>query len=694
MFRFGVDYYPEHWPEDRWALDAQLMQEAGFNTVRLAEFAWSRLEPSPGRFDFAWLDRAIALLQERGIQVVLGTPTGSPPPWVMAMYPDAFRVMETGQRESYGNRREYCPTHAGYRERSRIVTAAMAEHYADHPAVIGWQTDNEFGERCFCAHCRAGFQRWLQHKYGTLEAVNAAWGTVFWSHEYSDWSQIPVAGGTIRPEAFGPAYHNPGLALDYTRFISDTYVAFQREQVDILRRTCPQHFITHNFMGMNFDRIDYFDLAADIDFVSWDNYRRMQWTFVPEVNPSEAALSHAAMRGLKQKNFWVMEQQAGSGGWQIVSVAPRPGELQLWAYQSIAHGADAIIFFRWRTARFGTEQYWHGLLEHDGRTGRRYTEIKQMGAELARMGGQIAGSEVRAGVALLLDYDSRFAFQIQANNPAFHYAAHALDIFQAFHRRNVAVDLVSADDSFDRYKLLLVPAHYVLRDETAAAIERFVKQGGVVLVTPRSGVKDASNTVVNMPLPGLLAAVCGIEVEEYDSLPDGVSQPLAFVADGIAPAVAPHAKVWCDVVRPVAARVVARYTGEYYAGSPAVTENAYGDGHAVYVATFGDAALYDALAEWLLALAKVGRTCASPAGVECAVRWQGERRLFFVLNHTAEEQHFTLPEPLVDLASGEAVATSTLVLGPRQVVILAAPAAVTAGTNGKEQSAMPRAIPV
>jgi beta-galactosidase len=420
----------------------------------------------------------------------------------------------------------------------------------------------------------------------------------------------------------------------------------------------------------------------------------MQWTFFPEVNPSDAALAHAAMRGLKQKNFWVMEQQAGSGGWQIVSVAPRPGELQLWAYQSIAHGADAIIFFRWRTARFGTEQYWHGLLEHDGRTGRRYAEIKQMGAEMARVGGQIAGSEVRADVALLHDYDSRFAFQIQANNPAFHYPAHVLDIFQAFHTRNVAVDLVSAADRFDRYQLLLVPAHYVLREETAAAIARFVERGGVVLVTPRSGVKDESNTVVNMPLPGLLATLCGIEVEEYDSLPAGVSQPLAFVADDIAPAVAPHARTWCDVVRPVTARVVATYTRDYYGGSPAVTENAFGDGHAVYVATFGDAALYDALADWLLALAKVGRACTSPAGVECAVRWQGERRIFFVLNHTAEEQQFTLPEPLVDLASGEAVAAATIVLGPRRVVVLAAPAAVMAGTHGKDQGAMAQALPV
>jgi beta-galactosidase len=668
MFCFGVDYYPEHWPQDRWLVDARLMQEAGFNTVRLAEFAWSRLEPQPGRFDFGWLDQAIDILAQHGMQIVLGTPTASPPPWVMAMHPDAYRVPESGQAVTYGNRRGYCPTHAGYRERSRSITQAMADHYARHPAVIGWQTDNEFGDRCYCPHCQAAFQSWLQHKFPSLDALNAAWGTVFWSHTYSAWSQIPAPLASAAP--FGDGSHNPGLALDYFRFMSDAYVAFQRQQVEILRRTCPDHFITHNLMGFDFDRLDYFDLTTDLDFVSWDNYRRMQWTFRAEVDPSDAALAHAAMRGLKGQNFWVMEQQAGPGGWQIVSVTPRPGELRLWAYQSIAHGADGIIFFRWRTARVGTEQYWHGLLDHDARPSRRYQEIKRMGAEIQRIGDAIAGATVEAEVALLLDYDTRFAFQIQTNNPAFNYAAHCGDLFSAFHRRNVAVDVISTSADFSKYKLILAPALHVLPESVAAALNRFVTDGGVLVVTPRSGVKNEANAVVEMTLPGHLADLCGIIVEEYDSLPEGVSQPLEFVAGIIDCEQAPHARVWCDVVSLHGAELIARFTQEYYAGAPAVTYNRHGAGQVIYVATFGDEELYSALVGWLLSLAEIMPTAATPPGVELCERRRGNQRLLFVLNHGAQAQQVFIDGAFSDLLTGEDRTRTTLAVAPYAVHVL------------------------
>jgi beta-galactosidase len=662
MFYFGVDYYPEHWPEERWPEDARLMAEAGFNLVRLAEFAWSRMEPQAGQYDFSWLDRAISILADQDIRIVLGTPTASPPPWLMAQHPEAFLVREDGQRKTYGNRREYCPNNPAYQGYSRRIVAQMAQHYAMHPSVIGWQIDNEFGDRCYCPVCAQAFRAWLCQRYGTLDELNERWGTIFWSHVYTDWQQIPVPATT-------GASPNPGLALDYRRFMSDSYVAYQQSQIDILREQCPQHLITHNLMGFKYDLVDYFDLARSLDLVTWDNYRRTQWAMQAEVEPSRAALAADTMRGLKGKNFWVMEQQAGSGGWEVISVPPRPGELRLWSYQTIAHGADAVVYFRWRTARFGTEQYWHGLLDHDGYAGRRYEEIKRMGAELTRVGAQICGSTIKPAVAMLLSYDSRFAFQIQANNPQFSYAEHFRQIYDAFYEHNVAVDIVAPDADLSSYNLVVAPAFHVVSAAAAKNLRRFVEAGGVLLLSPRSGVKDGSNAVVNQRLPGLLAELCGVEVEEYDSLAPDMGNEIEFSLPELEAHSPALATIWCDVLQPKGAQVVATYTQQYYAGQPAITLNRLGQGKAAYVGTMGGITLYRALVGWLLELAGVKPILSLPEGVEVTERWQGDQRLLFVLNHTDQPHRLSLPEPMTDLLAEQGTA-GRITLAPKGVMIL------------------------
>jgi beta-galactosidase len=663
MFYFGVDYYPEHWPEERWPEDARMMAEAGVNVVRLAEFAWSFLEPSPGRFDFDWLDRALDILQAHGIRVVLGTPTASPPPWVMAMLPDAYRVLASGQRQTYGNRREYCPTHSGYRELGRIITQAMAGHYAQHPAVIGWQIDNEFGAHCYCALCQEAFQAWLERKYGRLDALNAAWGTAFWSHVYVDWSQIPVpleSGGVP----------NPGLALDYRRFVSDTYVGFQEEQVKILRQTCPGHFVTHNLMGFRYDGIDYFDLAKTLDMITWDNYPRTAWRRDPHVNPSVIALGHDTMRGLKGQSFWVMEQQSGSGGWQEVGVVPRPGEMRLWTYQSIAHGADGILYFRWRTARFGTEQHWHGVLDHHGQPRRRYEELQATGEELKRVGDALRGAQSRARVAMLLSYDSRFAFQAQPNHSGFSYGDLFGSYYTALHRRNVEVDVVPPEADLSRYRLVLVPALYVVSRDAAENLRRYVETGGILLVTARSGVKDEANATVNAPLPGLLADLCGVQVDEYDALHFDVKVPLALALPGSAAEVPVlHAHLWCDILTPTTAQTLARYGGEYYAGRAAITLNRFDQGQAIYVGTLGDEELIDAVVDWAVDAASVEPVLTTPDGVEAVERWKEDRRLLFLLNHADAPCGVALPGRMTDLLTDQ-VLEGNVTLAPKAVMIL------------------------
>ena len=664
MFTFGVDYYPEHWPEERWPIDARLMAEAGFNITRLAEFAWSRLEPQEGTFDFTWLDRAIDILADRDLKVILGTPTASPPPWLMQSNQDLYRVDEQGRKLTYGNRREYCPNHPLYHKRTRAIVQAMGEHYAENPNVVGWQIDNEFGDRCYCAVCREAFQRWLQARYSALDMLNEAWGTIFWSHVYTDWSQIPVpveTGGSP----------NPSLALDFYRFISDSYVRYQQLQIDILRARTSGQFITHNLMGFKYDKLNYYDLARPLDFVTWDNYPRTQWSFQSDVDPSGPALAAATMRGLKKQAFWVMEEQAGPGGWELVSVTPRPGELRLWAYQQIAHGADGIFFFRWRTARYGTEQYWHGILNHDASVGRRYEEIARMGAELGRIGDAIRDTQVQASVAMLLSYDSRFAFQIQPNNPEYSYPEHFHSVYRVFYERNIPVDVISPTADLSLYRLVLAPPLYVLSEEVAANLERYVRGGGTLVCFFRSGVKDEANAIVNRPLPGLLTEMCGVEVIEYDSLPPGVQKGLEWVTSEMEGTKRGVAQAWADILAQRGAEVVARYTDDYYAGQPAITRNTYGEGSAIYVGTAGDAATHSALVGWLLSQTGVATPLEAPVGVEVTVRSKGAQRLLFILNHTTTPQQVTLDKSYRNLLGDHAdQIEGALILAGHDVAIL------------------------
>lgn len=660
MFYFGADYYPEHWPEERWVEDARLMAEAGFNVVRLAEFAWSIMEPIDGKFEFDWLDRAISVLLSHGIQVILGTPTASPPPWLMAKQKDLFLVEQNGVRQTYGLRREYCPNNPlYYRHTERIVTQ-MVDHYKDNPAVIGWQVDNEFGDRCFCDICKTEFHKWLQKRYKTLEILNEKWGTVFWSHIYTDWSQIPVPLNTIRSQ-------NPGLGLDYRRFMSDTYRNYQQFQVNIIRQNCPDHLITHNLMGFSYSQLNYYDMTADLDVVSWDNYPRTQWGMWAEVDPAKAALSADTMRGLKKKNFWVMEQQSGGGGWEYVAVPPKPGEIRLWTYQSIAHGADAIIYFRWRTARVGTEQYWQGILEHHGIPGRRYEEVSQIGKELQRIANTITGSKVKPQVAIMQSYDSRFAFQVQPNNPRFGYEKHIQDVYEGFYRNNIPVDIVSEKDPLSGYRVVIVPAMYILTEETASNLEKFAAEGGIVVFTPRTGVKDESNTVVNLKLPGLVARMSGIEIEEYISMPIDGDNHVRFGHPDLEDEF--PTSIWADVIEPKEARAVAWHSQDFYAEKPAATINNFANGKVIYLGIMGDEAYYNAIARWISGLARIKPLIELPQGIEAADRWQGEKRLLFILNHHTITKEISLNSSFIDLLSGK-ILSGRISIGALDVLIL------------------------
>jgi len=636
------------------------MAEAGFNMVRLAEFAWSKMESNDGEFEFDWLDRAISILSSHRIQVILGTPTASPPPWLMAKQRDLFLVEQNGVRQTYGLRREYCPNNPLYYQHTERIVTQMADHYKDNPAVIGWQIDNEFGDRCFCDICKTEFHKWLQKRYKTLESLNEKWGTIFWSQIYTDWSQIPVPLNTIRSQ-------NPGLGLDYRRFMSDTYRNYQQFQINIIRQYCPGHLITHNLMGFSYNQLNYYDNTADLDVVSWDNYPRTQWGMLAEVDPAKAALSADTMRGLKKQNFWVMEQQSGGGGWEYVAVPPKPGEIRLWTYQSIAHGADAIIYFRWRTARVGTEQYWQGILEHHGIPGRRYDEVSKIGKELQRIANTITASQIKPKIAIMQSYDTRFAFQVQPNNPRFGYEKHIQDVYHGFFDNHIPLDIVSEKDPLTNYKVVIVPAMYILTEETTTNLENFAAAGGIVVFTPRTGVKDEFNTVVNMKLPGLVAQMCGIEIEEYISMPVDEDNRVLFVLPEIEDEF--PTSVWADVIEPKGANVFAWHVQDFYAKKPAATINQYKKGNVIYLGVMGDSNYYGSVARWISGLARIKPLIELPQGVEASERWQGEKRLLFILNHHSIAKEISLNSSFFDLLSGK-ILSGRISIGALDVLIL------------------------
>ena len=656
--RFGADYYPEHWPEERWPEDARLMQEAGFNTARLAEFAWQKMEPYEGQFDFDWLLRAVELLDKHGIQAVIGTPTAAPPAWLCTNKPGVLRVDEERRQITFGNRQHYCVNHPDYRVASDRIVKAMAETFGKHDGVIGWQIDNEFGPLCYCEECRRQFQGWLQARYGTLAGLEKAWGTVFWSQTYTDWAQIPLPWRTS-------AAPNPSLALDFRRFFSERYASFQQRQIDIIREYSDKP-ITHNFMGLRPEVLNYQLLADQLDFISWDNYP------FGNTDPALVSACHDLTRGYLRKNFWVMEQMSGPGGWGELAPSPRPGRIREWTYHAIGRGADAIVYFRWRPCRYGTEQYWHGILNHDGSTNRRYDEIKTTRDELKRFEDLIAGTTIDAEVAFINDYDSRFAFQYQRSNSAFSYTDLLMGLYRGLYNRNVPVDVLSKDWDLPKYKLVVVPGQFVITEQRAKMLREYVANGGTLVMTFRSAVKDVTGLIFNEPLPGLLQDVFGAVVKEYNSPHMDEVNTILGIDAGIDGNTS-QARVWLDIMEPRGAEVIAEYEAGFGRGEPAITRNRFGKGMAYYLGTQPEQEFCDALIESLASEAGVQYGPETPEGVDASLRVGSSGRLLFLVNHSDESRSFACPVGFTRDLISQSGCTGSIRLDAYDAAVLTSP---------------------
>ncbi|WP_421905006.1 beta-galactosidase [Mameliella sp.] len=518
----GTCYYPEHWPREIWQDDARRMVEAGLTWVRIGEFAWSRLEPEPGRYAFDWLDEAIEVLGAAGLRVVLGTPTATPPRWMIDRHPDMLAVDAEGRPRKFGSRRHYCFSHEGYKAECAKIVTELAARYGQNPHVAVWQTDNEYGCHdttiSYSNAARKAFQRWLRARYpgpsndGDIRALNDAWGNVFWSMEYADFEDIDLPNLTVTEP-------NPSHALDFRRFSSDQVVAFNRLQTEIIRAHSSGP-IAHNYMGRVTD-FDHYNVGADLDIASWDSYPlgfledrvpatvEQQRLYARQGDPDFQAFHHDLYRAVGRGRFWVMEQQPGPVNWAPYNPAPLPGMVRLWSWEAFAHGAEAVCYFRWRQAPMAQEQMHAGLLRPDSAEAQGLVEARQVATELAEA-PEVGNA--RAPVALIFDYDAEWAWSIQPHGAGLSYFELVFDTYRALRRAGHSVDILPPDpDALNDYNLIAAPGLMHVPDALKTAL---VESGAVVLLGPRTAARDGNMRIpVPLPpaLPGLDVTITHVE---------------------------------------------------------------------------------------------------------------------------------------------------------------------------------------
>ena len=676
---FGVDYYPEHWvypyagtadaPESRWDRDAELMVQAGVNVVRMGEFAWGLYEPEEGRYDFEWMRRAMDVFAQADIKVVLGTPTAAPPLWLAQKHPRILPVDERGLRRHEGTRRAYCMNSDIYWDYSRKIVRALAEALGSHPQLIAWQIDNGLGGHntvsSFNEETRRDWHAWLRSKYQTVARLNELMGNRFWAQTVTDWEQVPM------PMA-APTVHNPALIMDWMRFCSDTIVAYARMQTDLLRALTPDVPVTQNLRALT-RAFDHFDMAETMDFVSVDSNATMK------TRSAELACDIDMLRSLKKENirtpngdcgFWVIEQKAGNVNWQEVNSLLRPGVVRLFTYQLVSRGACGVLYFLWRQPRIGSEKFYGGVLSHDGREGNRvYEEIKEIGLELKLLAPLLRSTRVVAQTCILVSHDNDWNLQhVRQPNRFFNQREHMQLFYNALHDRNIAVDFARPTEDLSRYKLVFAPSLHLLAGGEADLLRWYVQNGGTLVGTFNTGLVDEHHIAPDTGYPHNLTDVFGLEVMEFDPLPPGEENHLTFKSPFNATHLHP-ARVWCDLIRPQTCQILASYAKDFYAGSPAMTMNSYGNGKAIYVGTMSHQPFYYDLIAWLRPLCNLHPLLKVPDTVEVSLREKEGLKMYFLLNHQNSPVRISFFKPMHDALTGKTF-TGNHDLPPHGILIL------------------------
>ena len=630
----GAAWYPEQWPESRWEADLALMQAAHITFVRVGEFAWSSMEPREGDFELDWMERAVRAAEKHGIAVVMGTPSAAPPAWLTQRYPETLRTKDDGRKDQHGNRQQFEWSDPKYRALARLMAEKMAERFGHDPNVIGWQIDNEYANESYGPSTQAQFQAWLKAKYRTLDNLNKRWTTAYWSETYQDWSQIPI-------EEHGG---NPGLLLNWKEFVSDTWRSYQKNQLEVIRAHADKRqFIRTNMMGW-FDAYDHYTVAQDLDLASWDDY-----VGTGQLDPVRNGATHDLTRGFLRKNFWVMETQPGFVNWSPDNNALNKGETRAMAWNAIGHRAEAVEYWQWRSALNGQEQYHGTLVGADGTPVPLYSEVQQIGEEFAKAAAVLEGTTVRADVAVLQDYPSRWAIHWQRHNQRFAPVDSIMSYYAPLHALVRSVDMVSDTAPLSGYKLVVAPALNVITPEAARNLDAYVRGGGHLVLGQRSGMKDEDNSLWPERQPGPLAEMLGARVAQFYALDSTVPVSGEWGAS--------EDSLWSDQLEVTSpeTKVLMRYgkSNGWLDGQPAAVTRQVGKGSITYVGAALDAAAMEKAAAWMVAQAGLQAVMPGvPADVDVAVRSGDGKRVVMLTNYGAEAQTVTLPDEMRDVLGG------------------------------------------